>query len=76
MSTHTKHGNLPSLYYITFTCRHWLPLIDLVNEFELVYSWFEFLKENYSIKTTSYVIMPIMFIAFYFFQPINMILAR
>ncbi len=53
-----RHSNLPSLYYITFTCRHWLPLIDLVNEYELVYSWFKFLKENYSIKTTSYVIMP------------------
>ncbi len=56
MSTHTRHSNLPSLYYITFTCRHWLPLIDLVNGYELVYSWFEFLKD--SIKTTSYVIMP------------------
>ncbi len=58
MSTHTRHSNLPSLYYITCTCLHWLPLIDLVNEYELVYSWFKFLKENYSIKTTSHVIMP------------------
>ena len=59
MSTHTRHSNLPSLYYITFTCRHVLPLIDRVNGYQLVYSWFEFLKKSYSIKITSYVIMPI-----------------
>ncbi len=56
MSSHNTHSNLPFLYYITFTCWHRLPLVDLVNGYELVYSCFEFLKESYSIKTTSYVI--------------------
>jgi REP element-mobilizing transposase RayT len=27
-------------------------------DMNLVYSWFKFIKESYSIKTTSYVIMP------------------
>jgi len=48
----------PSLYYITFTCRQWLPLFEVVNAYELVYNWFNYLKANHSIKTTSYVVMP------------------
>ena len=58
MSTHTRHSSQASLYYITFTCRHWLPLFQLVDGYDLVYNWFKLLKENQSIKTTAYVIMP------------------
>jgi putative transposase len=58
MSTHTRHSSQASLYYVTFTCRHWLPLFELVNGYDLVYNWFNFPKENHSIKTNAYVIMP------------------
>lgn len=53
-----RHSSDPSLYYITFTCRQWLPLFEVVNAYELVYNWFNYLKANHSIKTTSYVVMP------------------
>ena len=58
MSTHTSHSSQPSLYYVTFTCRRWLPLFEALNGYDLVYNWFTILKTRYSIKTTSYVIMP------------------
>ena len=58
MSTRTIHSNQPALYYITFTCYQWLPLIELCNAYDLVYKWFVFLKEKFCIKTTAYTIMP------------------
>jgi REP element-mobilizing transposase RayT len=50
--------SVSSLYYITFTCFNWLPLFQLVNAYDLVYKWFEYLKAEKNIKTTAYVIMP------------------
>ena len=47
-----------SLFYITFNCYQWLPLFELCNGHDLVYKWFEYLKEKYGIKTTVYTIMP------------------
>jgi len=29
------------IYFITFTCYQWIPLLDLVNGYDLVYQWFE-----------------------------------
>lgn len=58
MSTRTTHSSEATLHYITFTCYQWLPLFELCNAYELVYKWFDFLKERYSIKTTAYTIMP------------------
>ncbi len=58
MSTRTTHSSEAALHYITFTCYQWLPLFELCNAYELVYKWFDFLKERYSIKTTAYTIMP------------------
>ena len=52
-----RHSSNPSLYYITFTCRQWLPLFEVVNAYEPLYNWFNYLKVNHSIKTTSYVVM-------------------
>jgi hypothetical protein len=45
------------VYSITFTCYKWLPLIQLVNGYDLVYKWFDILKSsgNYVL---GYVIMP------------------
>ncbi|HEV8286373.1 MAG TPA: hypothetical protein VGQ09_18825 [Chitinophagaceae bacterium] len=45
------------IYFITFTCYRWLPLIELSNGYDLVYKWFDYLKtKNHFV--TGYVIMP------------------
>ena len=52
--------NMPyntGLYFVTFTCYKWLPLIEQTRSFDLVYKWFDYLKtQGHSI--TGYVIMP------------------
>jgi len=58
MSIKTQHSNQPSLYYITFTCKNWLPLFELTNSYDLVYNWFDYLQKDVAIKTTAYIIMP------------------
>ncbi len=58
MSTRTTHSNNAALYYITFTCHQWLPLFETTNSYDLVYNWFDVIKEKYGIKTTAYTIMP------------------
>lgn len=45
------------LFFITFTCYRWLPLIELTNSYDLVYGWFDYLqKQNHRIA--GYVVMP------------------
>ena len=45
------------LYFITFTCYKWLPLIENTNSYGIVYRWFDYLKtQNHHI--VGYVIMP------------------
>lgn len=47
----------PGLYFITFTCYNWLPLIELSDSYDAVYKWFDYLKtKTHSI--TGYVVMP------------------
>jgi REP element-mobilizing transposase RayT len=56
MSTHTpvtKSG----MYFITFTCYQWLPLIELTNGYNFVYNWFRALTAKGHV-ITGYVIMP------------------
>ena len=45
------------IFSITFTCSNWLPLIEKVNGYDLIYNWFDHLtsKGHY---ITGYVIMP------------------
>jgi REP element-mobilizing transposase RayT len=45
------------IYFITFTCYQWIPLIDKTNSYDLVYKWFDVLssKDN---TVVGYVIMP------------------
>ena len=45
------------VYFITFTCFQWKPLIELTNGYDLVYSWFDHLK-NKGHFITGFVIMP------------------
>ena len=44
-------------FFITFTCHQWLPLIDKVKGYDLVYNWFDYLK-NQGHYINGYVIMP------------------
>ncbi|MES2848726.1 MAG: hypothetical protein V4685_06695 [Bacteroidota bacterium] len=44
-------------FFITFTCFNWLPLIDTTNGYDLLYNWFDHLKQQ-GHYITGYVIMP------------------
>lgn len=44
-------------FFITFTCYNWLPLIAITNSYDLVYNWFNYLKQQGHF-ITGYVIMP------------------
>ena len=52
-----KHSNTYSTYFCTFTCFNWLPLIEITKSYDLVYKWFNILKEEKT-DTVAYVIMP------------------
>jgi REP element-mobilizing transposase RayT len=45
------------VYFITFTCYQWMPLIEQTNAYDLVYNWFDHLKAN-GHYIAGYVIMP------------------
>lgn len=34
------------VYFITFTCAQWLPLFQITNGYDAVYTWFNVLKQN------------------------------
>ena len=44
-------------FFITFTCYHWLSLIEITNSYDLVYNWFNILKQHGHL-ITGYVLMP------------------
>ncbi len=46
------------LYFITFTCKNHIPLFEITNGYQLIYNWFDFMKEKYGNKICGYVIMP------------------
>jgi REP element-mobilizing transposase RayT len=45
------------IYFITFTCHDWLPLIDLTNSYDLLYKWFAILGQNKH-SLPGFVLMP------------------
>lgn len=45
------------IYFITITCLHWLQLFELTNSYDMVYKWFDYLK-NKGHFINGYVIMP------------------
>jgi REP element-mobilizing transposase RayT len=57
MTVRFKQPHNSGVYFITFTCFQWLPIIQLTNGYHLIYKWFDFLKSkgNYIV---GYVIMP------------------
>ena len=58
MAIKLKHSDTFSTYFITFTCTEWIPLFDITNSYDLIYKWFNILKEKYCAGVVSYVIMP------------------
>ena len=45
------------VFFITFTCARWLELYEMVNGYDTVYHWFDYLKEK-GHHIVAYVIMP------------------
>lgn len=58
MPVRFQHDQQPnSIYFLSFTCYQWLPLIEEVKAYDTVYKWFDSLhkKKTY---VTGYTIMP------------------
>src|SRR5687768_1544167 len=45
------------MFFVTFTCHQWLPLIAKINGNDIIYKWFDLLKDN-GHSVNGYVIMP------------------
>jgi putative transposase len=58
MSVRINHSDESHLYFITFTCYEWLPLFNLTNSYDLVYKWFNYLKQEQQVSVTGFVVMP------------------
>ena len=57
MAIKWQHDDITTMYFCTFTCYQWLPLIEIVKGYDMVYKWFDHLREQgYGIA--AYVIMP------------------
>jgi putative transposase len=57
MAIKWKHDDSTTMYFGTFTCYKWLALIDMVKGYDMVYKWFDHLKQE-GYGTVAYVIMP------------------
>jgi hypothetical protein len=47
----------PGIYYLTFTCYHWLPLIECTSSYQVIYKWFSILTLK-GHAVLGYIIMP------------------
>jgi REP element-mobilizing transposase RayT len=56
MSVHTPVKQR-GVYFVTFTCFNWLPLIKLTNSYDLVYNFFDIMKGSGN-DVLGFVIMP------------------
>ena len=45
------------MFFVTFTCHQWLPLVAKVNGYDIIYKWFDLLKNN-GHSVNGYVVMP------------------
>ena len=58
MPVRAQHAQLSnSIYFITFTCYKWLPLIGKTNSYDMIFKWFDVLTKK-NINVAAYVIMP------------------
>ncbi len=55
----TRYKFLPNeIYFLTFTILDWKNIFTEEKYFNLIYKWFDYMKENYDNKIYGYVIMP------------------
>jgi REP element-mobilizing transposase RayT len=52
-----KFTNKAGIYFITFTCHNWIPLIEKTNSYDVLYNFFEVLQQKGN-SICGYVIMP------------------
>ena len=57
MAVKYKHSEEFTTYFVTFTCYKWISLFEITNSYDIVYNWFNILKED-GIDIVGYVIMP------------------
>ncbi len=57
MAVRTNHWKEGGVFFCTFTCFQWLPLIDRVRMYEWVHDWFKRLHAE-GARLVGYVIMP------------------
>jgi REP element-mobilizing transposase RayT len=57
MTIRTQRASIPGVYFITFTCCEWLPLIETTHAYDYVYKWFAHLRSR-GHSVLAYVIMP------------------
>jgi REP element-mobilizing transposase RayT len=58
MAIKLKHSDSYSSYFITFTCIEWISLFELTKAYDLVYNWFDVLKQKNDADVIAFVIMP------------------
>jgi len=58
MAIRYKHSDVYTMYFCTFTCHDWMPLFETTDAYDIVYNWFNILKEKYHADVVAYVIMP------------------
>jgi REP element-mobilizing transposase RayT len=56
MSIHTPVTKA-GIYFLTFTCHKWLPLIEQTKGYDLIYNWFDILRSRGN-EVNAYVLMP------------------
>jgi REP element-mobilizing transposase RayT len=57
MSVRFQHTGQPD-WFLTFTCHNWLHLFEITQSYDIVYKWFNYLKEPQQAGIMAYVIMP------------------
>ena len=52
-----KHSEEFTTYFVTFTCHKWISLFEITNSYEIVFSWFNILKDE-GVDILGSVVMP------------------
>ena len=57
MPVNKPHTSKKGIYFIIFTNYEWMPLFKIINGYDLVYKWFDVLKDK-GHSVLGYLIMP------------------
>ncbi len=58
MATRVRDFTPERIYFITYTIYKWIKVFTNEKYFDLVYKWFDYMKEHYGNEINGYVIMP------------------